>query len=353
MSERGLLAGGEVSQAAKERASSLVGRTILNRYRIEELIATGGISAVFRAEKLATGESVAVKVLHPDAEELPELIERFEREAIAGRHIFHPNVAAVYEINQLDDGSWFMVMEFIRGVTLRKVIERGPVEPTRAVKIALQLATALNAAHDIGIVHRDVKPLNVMVLDGPEERVQLIDFGLAKVPVEQFALTDEHQRRSLTNAGVVLGTVAYMAPEASLGMRSVDRRADLYALGVILYEMLAGQHPFTATEPSALFAQHRSAVPLPIAERTPGVTVPPVLEAVVNRLLAKDPDERFPHARAAILALEAALQRMAEDAVPAKLDEAWLRPRLPRAVLAGACVALVALGSLIAWLVAR
>lgn len=354
MNERGVIAGGEVSQTAKERATALVGRTLLNRYRIDALIAMGGISAVYRAQKLATGEDVAVKVLHPDAEELPELIERFEREAIAGRHILHPNVAAVYEINQLDDGSWFMVMEFIRGVTLRKLIERGPVPAVRAARIARQLAAALNAAHDFGIVHRDVKPLNIMLLDGPEERVQLIDFGLAKVPVEQFAMvTDEHSRRSLTNAGVVLGTVAYMAPEAALGMRSVDRRADLYALGVILYELLAGQHPFTATEPSALFAQHRYEVPRPIAERTPGVVVPPVLEAVVMHLLAKDPDDRFPHARAVILALDAALQRFDEAPVEAPIEQPWLRPRISRAALVGMGLALVALGSLVTWLLAR
>ncbi|WP_437808519.1 serine/threonine-protein kinase [Sorangium sp. So ce1078] len=358
MSGSMFIAGGQASSAARERALTLIGRTLLHRYRIEELVAMGGIAAVFRATKLATGEDVAVKLLHPDAEELPELIERFEREAIAGRHIFHPNVAAVYEINQLDDGAWFMVMEFIRGITLRKLIDKGPIPPPRAANIARQIATALNAAHDFGIVHRDVKPLNIMVLDGPEERVQLIDFGLAKVPVEQFSFTDEGSRRSLTNAGVLLGTVAYMAPEAALGMRSVDRRADLYALGVILYEMLAGKHPFTAVEPSALFAQHRSTEPPPIAERSPGIVVPPALEAVVMRLLAKDPDHRFPHARAVLVALDAAIQKMgAPDgslaiAAPTSLRAAasFIERRTSRAVLAGAGLLFFALGSVIAWL---
>lgn len=360
MSESVFIAGGQASSAARERAMTLVGRTLVHRYRLEELVAMGGIAAVFRAKKLATGEDVAVKVLHPDAEELPELIERFEREALAGRHIFHPNVAAVYEINQLDDGAWFMVMEFIRGTTLRKLIDQGPVPPLRAANIARQLASALNAAHDFGIVHRDVKPLNIMVLDGPEERVLLIDFGLAKVPIEQFSITDDGSRRSLTNAGVLLGTVAYMAPEAALGMRSVDRRADLYALGVILYEMLAGKHPFTAVEPSALFAQHRSAVPPPIAERSPGVVVPPALEAVVMRLLAKDPDDRFPHARAVLVALEAAVQKMSAPdsgiaiAAPASLRAAasFIERRTSRAVIAGAGILFFTIGSVIAWLLA-
>lgn len=350
MTYPGIIAGGQASEAAKARAMARIGSTILGRYHIEELVAMGGLAAVYRAKKLTTGEDVAVKVLHPDAEELPELIERFEREAIAGRHIYHPNVAAVYEMSQLDDGSWFMVMEFIRGVTLRTLIDRGPIPAPRAANIARQLATALNAAHDFGIVHRDVKPLNVMLLDGPEDRVQLIDFGLAKVPVEQFSLTDDGSRDSLTNAGVLLGTVAYMAPEAALGMRSLDRRADLYALGVILYEMLAGKHPFTETEPAALFAQHRATPPPPIAERSPGVSVPPALEAVVMRLLAKDPDDRFPHARAVLVALDAAIQRL-DDTTPRALAALTAR-RPPRAVLAGAGILVVALGGVIAWLLA-
>jgi eukaryotic-like serine/threonine-protein kinase len=298
---------------------------------------------------------VAIKVLHPEAEGLPELIERFEREAIAGKHIFHPNVVAVHEIAQLDDGSYFLVQDFVRGRTLRDVIDEGPVEPRRAARIALELATALNAAHDMGIVHRDVKPLNVMILDGPEERVQLIDFGLAKVPVEHLALTDEGGRNSLTQAGVVFGTVAYMAPEAALGMRAIDRRSDLYAVGVILYEMLAGKHPFTATEPTALFAQQRRAIPQRIAERSPGVKVPPVLEDVVRKLLDKDPDARYPHARAVIVALEAALQKMdpAVEKTGAKSASVRQGAVLSRAQLAGLAVVLVVVLVVAIWLIAR
>jgi serine/threonine-protein kinase len=325
----------------------MVGRTVRDRYRIEELVAMGGIASVFRAKKLATGEDVALKILHPDAEELPELIERFQREAVAGRHILHPNVAAVYEVDQLEDGSWYIAMEFIRGVTLRALMDRGPVAPSRAVRIAHQLAAALNAAHDMGIVHRDVKPMNVMVLDGPEDRVQLIDFGLARVPVEQLAIAQEDSRRSLTNAGVVFGTVAYMAPEAALGMRNIDKRADLYAVGVILYEMLAGQHPFTAKDAVALFAQHRNAVPPPIAERSPGIQVPPALEAVVRRLLAKDPDERYPHARALMVALDAVIPELAE--APSGGGGLALSP----AVIAGVGVLLALISAFITWLVVR
>jgi serine/threonine-protein kinase len=300
--------GGDVGNAAKARAVTFIGRNILDRYRIEGLVAMGGIAAVFRASKLGTGQEVAIKILHPEAEDMPELIERLEREAVAGKHIYHPNVAAVHEIDKLDDGSWFLVQEFIRGKTLREHIDGGPMPPERAAKIARQLAAALNAAHDLGIIHRDVKPRNIMLLDDPADQVKLIDFGLAKVPIDRLAVAGENTRNSLTQAGVVFGTVAYMAPEAALGMRVIDRRADLYALGVILYEMLSGKHPFTATEPAALFAQHRKAAPPPIAERSPGIEVPPALEAVVRRLLEKDPDERYPYARSVMVALDAVLE---------------------------------------------
>lgn len=353
MSEEGALAGGDVSDAARASAESLIGRTLLDRYQVEDLVAMGGIAAVFRAKKLPSGEEVALKTLHPDAEDLPELIKRFQREAIAGRHILHPNVAAVNEIAQSEDGSWLMVMEYIRGTTLREIMRQGPMQPARAARIARQVASALNAAHEMGIVHRDVKPLNVMIIPGPEDQVKLIDFGLAKVPVEELALADESSRRSLTQAGVVFGTVAYMAPEAALGMRSVDRRSDLYALGIMMYEMLAGRHPFPATDSYSMFAQHRNAVPPPIAQRSPGVTVPPALEAIVQRLLAKDPDERFSNARALMTALDAALQEMeparATRATPAPAGKAG---GIPRAVIAAAVILVAVLAVLLAWLFA-
>jgi serine/threonine-protein kinase len=162
----------------------------------------------------------------------------------------------------------------------------------------------------MGIVHRDLKPLNIMLNDGAEGLVQLVDFGLAKVPVDALHVRDAEGRSSLTQAGVIFGTVAYIAPEAALGMRNVEKRSDLYALGVILYEMLAGKHPFTATEPAALFAQQRREIPPPFKVRAPEVTVPPELEALVQRLLDKDPDNRYPHARALMVALDAVIKQM-------------------------------------------
>ena len=343
------LAGGPAKEAARARAATLVGRTIKGRYRIEGIVAMGGLATVFRATRLKGGQEVAIKILHPEIEGLPELIERFEREAIAGKHILHPNVVAVHEIDQLDDGSWFLVQDYVRGRTLRDLIDDGPVEARRAAQIARQVAAGLVAAHDMGIVHRDIKPLNLMIGSGPDELVQIVDFGLAKVPVDDLSLLDGEGRRSLTQAGVVFGTLAYMAPEAALGMRNIDRRSDLYALGVVLYELLAGRHPFTATAPAALFAQQRNEIPPPIGQRAPGVVVPPALEAVVHRLLEKDPDARYPNGRALMVALDAALREMAPEAAPGAKPVPASAQSPSRGRLAAIVLAAVALVAVVVW----
>jgi serine/threonine protein kinase len=323
------LAGVDPSQsaAAKGRAADLVGRTISDRYRIVELLAMGGMGAIYRAEHLLMRKAIAIKVLHPETENFPELVARFEREAIAGAHIVHPNVASASDFGKFDGGSYFLVLEYIEGETLSDIIKRGPVEPRRAAKLARQLAAALGAAHQKEIVHRDVKPKNVMICEpsiletaargGEDEIVKLIDFGLAKVPVDKLstaARDPDAENRELTNAGVVMGTVAYMAPETALGMRAVQARADLYSLGVILYEMLTGKHMFDAVEPQKLFAAHCSLKPPPMKERNPNINVPPALESIVMRLLEKDPNDRYPDADALIAALDAFKMQMAHEA---------------------------------------
>ncbi|APR79491.1 serine/threonine protein kinase [Minicystis rosea] len=354
MSANEPLAGGQAKEAAQARAATLVGKTLRDRYRIEEIVAMGGLATVFRATKLKGGQEVAIKILHPEIEGLPELIERFEREAIAGKHILHPNVVAVHEIDQIDDGSWFLVQDYVRGRTLRDLIDEGPVEARRAARIARQVAAGLVAAHDMGIVHRDIKPLNLMIGHEPDDLVQIVDFGLAKVPVDDLSVLDGEGRRSLTQAGVVFGTLAYMAPEAALGMRNIDRRSDLYAVGVVLYELLAGRHPFTATAPAALFAQQRNEIPPPIGQRSPGVTVPPALEAVVHRLLEKDPDQRYPNGRALMVALDAALREMEAPATLATKSVPAAAASLSRGRLAAlALVAVAVLGAVIWAVVSR
>jgi len=314
--------------AAKERAQALVGMVLSGRYRIVELLAMGGVGAVYLGEHVKMHKHVAIKVLHPDAQGLPEIAARFEREAVAGAHIQHPNVAVATDFGELDDGTHFLVLEYVKGATLREVIRRGPLPVARAVSITKQIAAALGATHAAQIVHRDVKPRNVMLIEGERDVVKLIDFGLAKLSLKEVsavaASRDSMSEHRITGTGAVFGTIAYLAPEATLGMDAVDARADLYALGLVFYEMLAGRHPFDTSDPVQLFKQHARTPPPPIAERAPGVIVPPPVEAVVQRLLAKSRDDRYPNAEAVIAALEAVEPFRRE---PSPRRAVWTRSR--------------------------
>src|SRR5260221_9189929 len=264
----------------------MLGDVISERYRVTQLLATGGTSTVYLAQHVHMLKQVAIKVLDAKAEKLPELVARFQREAIAGAHLQHANIASAADFGQLADGSYFLVLEYVSGQPLSELIEKGPVAPNRAVAIARQIAQGLGAAHDVGVIHRDVKPNNVMLVGDQNDLVKIIDFGFAQVRLSKMpniaTPLDEprHPEKALTSVGVVLGTVAYMAPEAALGMLAVDARSDLYALGLVLYELLSGKHPFDGTEPVQLFLQQRTLPPPAIATRSPGVSVPPALQAL-------------------------------------------------------------------------
>ena len=288
----------------------MIGRVLSDRYRIDALIAGGAFGAVYRGAHLHMHKQVAIKVLHPEIENFPELVERFEREAVAGAHISHPNVAVASDLGKFDGESYFLVQEYVPGETLRQLMDRGPVPVQRAAFIARQIAEGLAAAHSHKIVHRDLKPTNVMIVDGTDDLVKLIDFGFARVPIDtlpQVPAGDVGPDWETSKAGVVFGSVAYMAPDALLGMNNVDERSDLYALGLIFYEMLAGKHPFDVELPAVqLFEQHRKAPPPPLRERNPECDVSPDLEWVIMRLLAKSPDERWQDAAAAAAAIAGA-----------------------------------------------
>ncbi len=313
-------------KAAKAKAAALLGTVVSGRYRIVELIAMGGVGAVYLAEHVHMHKHVAVKILHPDPDGLPDLIPRFEREAVAGAHIQHPNVAAATDFGKLDDGSCFLVLEYVKGTTLREVVKRGPVPPPRAARIGRQIAAALGAAHAMGIIHRDVKPRNVMLIEGERDVVKLIDFGLAKLALKEVsaiaANRSSFDEERITTSGAVFGTIAYLAPEAAMGMDTVDARADFYALGLVLYELLAGKHPFDVADPVELFRQHHKVKPPPIAQRAPGVVVPPALEAVVMRLLEKAPEDRYDDAAAVLRAIDEAIDTETPSAAPVQLGGA-------------------------------
>jgi len=302
----------------------LIGVTLSGRYLIERLIGEGGMGAVYQAEHTHMRKRLAVKVLHPEMSRLPEVVARFEREAMAAAHIDHPNVAAATDFGKLEDGSFFLVLEYVEGRSLRDVIADGPLELGRAIHVARQIASALGRAHALGIVHRDLKPENVMLVtrDGDPDFAKVLDFGIAKVPIGAIAGDTTQSGPALTQLGMVYGTPEYMAPEQALG-QEVDARADLYALGAIMFEMIAGTRPFEHESKVTLLGMHVTA-PIPkMAERAPAANVPPVIEGIVSRLLAKEASARFADSKDLVDALDdaahdlAATGRIPEPSQPA------------------------------------
>ncbi|MBX3216629.1 MAG: serine/threonine protein kinase [Labilithrix sp.] len=283
--------------------TSLVGQVVSGRYRIQKLIGEGGMGAVYLAEHTLMRKRVALKLLHAEMSTDDEVLARFRREAEAAAHVEHPNVAAATDFGQTEDGAFFLVLEYVEGTSLRDVLGGGPMAPARALHVARQIALALERAHGAGIVHRDLKPENVMLVhkgDDPDF-VKVLDFGIAKVePHPQRDVT-----QPLTRLGTILGTPEYMAPEQALG-EPVGPPADLYAVGVMLYEMLTGKHPFDADDRMAILSMHIVAPVPAMADRNPALDVPPPIETLVRSLLEKDAKLRPPSARTLVDAAESA-----------------------------------------------
>ncbi len=291
--------------------SRLIGMTLSGRYKIERLLGEGGMGAVYQAEHTHMRKRLAIKVLHAEMSRMPEVVARFEREAMAAANIDHPNVAKATDFGKLDDGSFFLALEFVEGHSLRDEIGRGRLELGRVLHILSQSAGALGRAHQLGIVHRDLKPENVMLVerDGDADFVKVLDFGIAKVPVGELGSAKDSGGGGpghpvLTQLGMVYGTPEYMAPEQALG-QEVDARADLYALGVIAYEMLTGDRPFDHESKVALLGMHVTAPVPPFSERAPDARIPREVEAIVTKLLAKEASHRFADARELVDAVTA------------------------------------------------
>jgi len=299
--------GPEPSSVSSSEALGLIGRVLSERYRIESLLGEGGMGAVYLAEHVLMRKRFAVKVLHAEMTRMPEMVARFEREAMAAAHIEHPNVAAATDFGKLENGAFFLVLEYIEGTSLRDLIAAGPIGARRGLHIAHQMASALARAHTLGIVHRDLKPENVMLVlrDGDPDFVKVLDFGIAKVPVGDLSRRgpDPQGGQVLTQLGMVYGTPEYMAPEQALG-QEVDARADLYALGVILFEMLTGVRPFDAETKVALLGMKVTSDPPAMASKNAAVRVPESVEVIVRRLLDKEAKGRFQEARELLEALE-------------------------------------------------
>ncbi len=285
------------------------GRVVAGRYRVKVLVGLGGMGAVYEAEHLPTGRSLALKVLLHERGGVAGLAARFQREAKAQSLLDHPNIAEVLDLGALEEGPLFLAMELLRGISLADAIETGPLQPRRALVIARQVLDGLGHAHRNGMIHRDLKPENVMLVTegdpGHEhEVVKICDFGLVKLVGETAAeLGGGHD---LSQTGVVFGTPEYMSPEQALG-RTVDARADLYSLGIILFEMLAGQRPFGSADPLALLRMQVTTPPPALPDVAPGRSwCTPELAALVARALRKRREERFAGAEEMTAALDAA-----------------------------------------------
>src|SRR3954463_10487377 len=272
-----------------------IGTLLADRYRIDALVGEGGMGKVYSAEHVLMRKRLAVKVLRRELTRVPEVVARFEREAMAAGNIEHPNAVAATHFGKLPDGAGFLVLEFVSGRSLRDEIAKGPFQVDRALHVARQISSALSAAHAQGIVHRDLKPENVMLVEkgGDPDFVKVLDFGIAKVPIGDVPHpNDTPAHTPITKAGMVFGTPEYMAPEQALG-QTVDGRADLYALGVILYEMLSGSRPFSSQSQVGILGQQLSKLPPAISERAPGIFVPPAVEAVAMKLLEREASGRY------------------------------------------------------------
>jgi serine/threonine-protein kinase len=283
------------------------------RYRIIRRLGQGGMARVFLAQDESLHRQVAIKVLADRHSDDPHFIERFQREARAAARLNHPNIVQVYDQSQ--GGMSYIVQEYVEGETLKDLIRReSPLDPRRAITIALQILAALRIAHQQGVVHRDVKPQNILMQ--PDGKVKVADFGIASAGGDT----------EMTEAGSIVGTAQYLAPEQARGL-TVGPPADLYALGIVLYEMLSGRVPFEGDTAVNVAMRHVQEAPQPLTERNP--LVPVALEAVVMRALAKDPRQRYQSADAMGLELDRVRQGLPisdETAVIGAATLAMARP---------------------------
>jgi eukaryotic-like serine/threonine-protein kinase len=308
------------AEADTEAGPSLVGTVLAGRYRIERLLGSGGMGSVYRAEHVLMRKACAVKVLHREMTQVKEVVARFEREAVAAARIEHPNVATATDFGQLENGSFYLVLEFIEGRSLSQLIaEAGALNEERALLIARQISDALAAAHAAGIVHRDLKPDNVMLVskEGASDFVKVLDFGIAKLKIEEPGPNEQ----ALTRLNTVMGTPEYMSPEQARG-EPVDHRADLYTVGVILYEMLSGSSPFRHEEFVVVLTKKltEDAPPLPahVSTRT---------RELVSALLQRTPDQRPQSAVELVSRIDVIL---GYSPAPASVAFAPLSAQLPR-----------------------
>jgi serine/threonine-protein kinase len=295
---------------------SQIGKVLAGKYRLDAHLSRGGMGSVYRATHLMLEKPVALKVIKPELVGSSEFARRFQREARAATSLNHPNIVAVYDLGQAEDGTLYIAMELVDGPSLKDAIQRGgPMDPIRIVRLMRQVLSALALAHRHYIVHRDLKPQNIMLAvdrDG-NEIAKLVDFGIAKT---------FDDRTQLTSTGFAIGTPQYMAPEQASGS-DVDGRSDLYSLGIILYEMLVAEVPFNDPSTPAILVKHLTEAPVRPSLRRKDVAVHRGLEDIAVRCLEKDPSNRYQSAEEMAQAMAAAVSL---DGSAASVSEAATLP---------------------------
>ncbi|MGH9240941.1 MAG: protein kinase domain-containing protein, partial [Vicinamibacterales bacterium] len=324
---------------------ALIPGTRLGNYEIVAAVGAGGMGEVYRSRDPRLNRDVAIKVLSPQLANDPAAVGRFEREAMSVARLSHPNILSIFEFVQ-QNGTAFVVTEFVEGETLRARLDGGPLAARRAVSYALQIAGGIAAAHARGIVHRDLKPENVMITR--DDHVKILDFGLAK-PVATTAMDQTLATGVATAAGIVLGTFGYMAPEQVRGLE-VDHRADMFAFGAVLYEMLSGQRAFKGETAADTMSAILSKDPPELD--TARLAIMPGLDRLVRRCLEKSPDLRFQSANDLAFALEtlttastASSQAALAAAAPAPSRTSWLPWAVAGLAIAAAAMIAVFAGS--------
>jgi serine/threonine protein kinase len=308
-----------VMDARRAAGPELIGQIVLDRYRIESRLGSGATGTVFRGRHVKLGRNVAIKVLHEDFANHPTMVARFRREAEAAGRLRHANLSGVLDLGETADGHPLLVMDLVEGHSLRAVMDAaapdargagGGLGRARLINLVRQILHGLDHAHAAGLVHRDLKPDNVIVeIDHHGHEVpRIVDFGIAALRTDEIATGGR-----LTETGALLGTPLYMAPEQARGDQ-VDQRADLFALGVMVFEMLSGTTPFEGSALEIVIANMNEDVPA-IERRAPHARPDPVLELFMRRLAARDPRQRFATAHDALAMLEIVEHDPADAAV--------------------------------------
>jgi len=283
---------------AKQAGQDLIGKVVMDRYQIEAELGAGASGTVYRGRHVKLRRNVAIKVLHEDFADDRTMLARFRREAEAAARLRHPNVIGVLDVGETQDGHQLMVMDLVEGPSLGDLMAAG-LPRGRIINLVRQILAGLDHAHSAGLVHRDLKPDNVIVERDHhgQEVPRIVDFGIAALRTDDAAGAGR-----LTAQGALLGTPIYMAPEQARGDH-VDHRADLFALGVILFEMLSGMTPFEGSAMEIVIANMNEDIPR-IAHRAPHANPDPILELFMRRLAARDPDHRFASAHDALAMLD-------------------------------------------------